>query len=163
MSAAFIGPSRLFAHILSMPAAKGKRAGWFSAHARLHRFIDGPAVRLEQRRAPRVDAEDAGTARTRFCCRRRVMYRTMLAGVAAIALMAGAAYADDYSSQTTTTVAPAAPAPANSYSKSKTVKHTDAFGNQSEQHDSVSKSQAMTPDGDSTTVTHAHSDSSNDQ
>lgn len=92
------------------------------------------------------------------------MYRTLLAGVAALALMAGAAYADDYSSQsTTTTVAPAPTAPGDSYSKSKTVKHTDAFGNQSEVHDSVSKSQAMTPDGDSTTVTHSHSESTNDQ
>jgi hypothetical protein len=89
------------------------------------------------------------------------MYRTMLAGVAALALMAGAAYADDYSSQSQTTVSPAPPA--DSYSKSTTVRHTDAFGNQSEQHDSVSKSQAMTPDGNSTTVTHSHTDSTNDQ
>lgn len=91
------------------------------------------------------------------------MYRTMLAGVAALALMAGAgvASADEYSSQTTTTVAPAPPA--DSYSKSTTVKHTDAYGNQSEERDSVSKIQAITPDGDSTTVTHTHSESTNDQ
>lgn len=71
----------------------------------------------------------------------------------------GAAYAQDsYSSQSTTsTVAPAPAAPADTYSKTTTRRSTDVFGNQSEETHSFSKSQAMTPDGDTTTVTHSRS------
>jgi hypothetical protein len=91
--------------------------------------------------------------------RRTRMFRNLLAGVAALALMSGAAYAQDsYSSQSTTTeVAPAPTAPADTYSKTTTRRSTDAFGNQSQETHSVSKSQAMTPDGDTTTVTHSRS------
>lgn len=87
------------------------------------------------------------------------MFRNLFAGVAALALMTGAAFAQDsYSSQsTTTTVAPAPAPPASSYSKSTTRRSVDAYGNQVEERDSVSKSQAMTPDGDTTTVTRSHS------
>ena len=70
------------------------------------------------------------------------MFRTLLAGVAALALMTGAAVAQD-----------------NSYSQSTTTRSVDAYGNQVEQKDSVSKSQAMTPDGATTTVTRSHSSS----
>lgn len=85
------------------------------------------------------------------------MFRNLLAGAAAIALMTGAAHAQDsYSSQSTTVREAPAP-PANSYSKSTTTKSTDAFGNETREHHSFEKSQAMTPDGDTVTTTREHS------
>ncbi|HEY5208642.1 MAG TPA: hypothetical protein VIJ42_04265 [Stellaceae bacterium] len=87
------------------------------------------------------------------------MIRNLLAGVAALALMTGAALANETYSQSTTVVAPAAPvAPTgDSYSKTRTEKSTDSYGNQTEHRDRMEKSQAMTPDGGAATTTHTHS------
>lgn len=85
------------------------------------------------------------------------MFRNLLAGVAVVALMTGAAYAQDsYSSQSTTVTEAPAP-PVNSFSKSTTTKSIDALGNESEESHSISKSQAMTPDGDTVTETRTKS------
>lgn len=85
------------------------------------------------------------------------MFRNLLAGAAAIALMTGAAYAQDSYSSQSTTVTEAPSPPVDSYSKSTTTKSTDAYGNQTEEHRSFEKSQAMTPDGDTVTTTRERS------
>jgi hypothetical protein len=87
------------------------------------------------------------------------MIRNLLAGASVLALLSGAALAQDSVTQSTTTTvtAPDAPAPVDSVSKSTTVKSSDSFGNQHEESDSVSKSQAMTPNGTETNETRTHS------
>jgi hypothetical protein len=82
------------------------------------------------------------------------MFRHLLAGATAIALTMGAAYAQDSVSSQSTTVTTT---PVDSVSKSTTTKSTDAFGNETREHHSFEKSQAMTPDGDTVTTTREHS------
>ena len=87
------------------------------------------------------------------------MMRNMLAGVAALALISGAAVAQDnsYSSQTTTTTVAPTPAPMPvpdaSFSRTTTERAVTPNGTEVERTQSVQKNQAYSPNGDTTTTT----------
>jgi hypothetical protein len=113
------------------------------------------------------------------------MTKYLLASLAAFALTAGPALAQEASSTDTTSVT-TAPAPAASYSTSKSVKTTDSMGDQSEHSQSYSagpngvdasqssettgpdgtvrrathEEQSPTPMGESTTITHSSTSTS---